>query len=655
MKKENLILELTSHYEKWTDDVQQRLTRVNGWNQITDAYYGKLPDDWAFITRITDPRIKTTLLEKNARLTSGKLKGKFSPREGGDVLGAKINSALVDFQWDMADEGGSMSSKISMADMDTRLYQSKFGLTKWKCVYGADGELKYEGNDFELLDIRDCGMDFSAKFIKGAKWFQHRSWQFIEDLEAQVDVNGNPAFKNLGKIKGDLMHPDSKMSANSEKRNTEYTRRVLELRGLTDHAGEDIAFPIVEIVTEYREDRWITFAPNHNVILRDIPNPYEHGKLPIVQLRYYPIQDDNLGESEVEPVLPLWKAIQATICAYLDEVMLKMRPPLKIVENMARIETIVYGPEAQWMMNDINAVQEMQSNGDSLRYFQTTYSSLVSAFNNAMGGLSQGTSNADPMSGDKTATEIKAVVKQQNARDQKNQTDLAAFITDIVDLWRQNNKQFLFSDPKKSDYVLKIVGREAFEDFKAMGLAEMDLKPEVATMIGDILQQRPETTDAEINQLIEAGQTPRFPVFKNKDEENPEKIEYKAKMIISDQGSVADLYITQEDLEGQYDYIPVVSSLSSNATEEMVQARTQAFNMSINPVVTSQLQLQGKMIDMEEILTDIYEDSGLKGAGKYFIEIPQAPQMPGIPGAMPGQPMPQGTPPQGMPQMPAMA
>ena len=613
--KDNILLEILSHYEKWTDDNNKRLTRKNGWNSITDAYYGKLPDDWAFITRIVDPRIKTSLLEKNARLTNGRLKGRFVPREGGDVLGAKINSALIDFQWDMADDGGSMGTKISIADMDTRMYQSKFGLMKWKCKYNSEGEIEYEGNDFELLDIRDCGMDWNAQHIKGAKWFQHRSWQFIEDLEAQVDVKGKPAFKGLDKIKGDLKN------VNSTKRDNEYTKRVLELRGLEDRAGEDLAYPIVEIVTEYREDRWITFAPNHNLILRDIPNPYDHGKIPVAQLRYYPIQDDPLGESEVEPVLPLWLAIQATICAYMDEVMLKMRPPLKIIETQARMETIVYGPEAQWLVTDPNAITEMSSNGDSLRYFQTTYSALVSAFDNAMGGISQGTSGVDPFSADKTATEIKATVKQQNVRDQKNQSDLSDFIKDIVDQWRANNKQFLFSDDKKSDYVLKIVGRDMFEDLKLMGLAEMELKPEVAKMISDIIQQNPDVSDEEIKQMAEAGSVPKYPVFKNPEEKNPEKIEYKPKMVISDQGSIADIYVTAEDLEGSYDYVPDVVSMSSSATTDMIQARTQAFNLLTNQTVLQLLQQQGYQPDMKEIVSGSLEDLGLKDGEKYFKQI----------------------------------
>ena len=140
----------------------------------------------------------------------------------------------------------------------------------------------------------------------------------------------------------------------------------------------------------------------------------------------------------------------------MDEVILKMRPPLKIIEGQVRLETISYGPEAQWLMNRADAVTEMQSNGEAVRYFQTTYSALTSAFNAAIGMLSQGTSGVDPFNPQKTATEVRASMQQQNARDQKNQQDLSEFIKDVVLMWASNNKQFLFKDPNKQEYVLKL-------------------------------------------------------------------------------------------------------------------------------------------------------------------------------------------------------
>lgn len=636
MAKREILTEVLSHYQAWTDDMNIRLTRKYGWNDITDAYYGKLPDDWPFTSKTTDPRIRTALIEKNAKLVNGKLRGRLVPRESGDIVSARINNAVLDFQWDNAQDGGGMLGKISLCDMDTRLYGSKFGLVKWKTEYDGD-KVKFDGNEFTPLDIRDCGIDYSASHIKDAKWFQHRSWEYIEDLEDQTDVNGQALFNNLGKIRTKIQEKMTDSGIRSSERKNEYTSRVKSLRGLEDRLGTDIAYPQVEVVTEYRSDRWITFCPEHDEIIRDIANPYRHGKIPIVQLRYYSLQDDPIGESEVESVIPLWKAIQATVCGYMDEVILKLRPPLKIIEGAARLETIVYGPEAQWLISRPDAVTEMQSNGEAIRYFETTYVALTSAFNTAMGMMSSGTSGVDPTEQNKTATEVKQSVKQQNVRDEKNQNDLAEFIKDIMLMWLSNNRQFLFSDPKKHDHVLQIVGQENFAYFKQAGLDEMYLPEESAQAVADIIIQNPDISPEEVNEIAEAGKLPKHPVVENPGEKDPEKLKIKKKMSVNEMGDVAKVYVTPEDLEGVYDYIPDVKSMGAGAEAELIQGRQNAVNiLTTNEIVLQLLAQEGFRPKIKELLSSNLEDLGLKDAERFFEKLqPMQPPLPGqvAPGA----------------------
>jgi hypothetical protein len=648
--EEELLKEVMSHFQAWTDDRDKRMTRKYGWDDITDAYYGQLPDDWPFTSRTTDPRIRTALIEKNARLVNGKLRGRLVPRESGDIITARINNAKLDFDWDNANEGGSMLVKLSICDIDTRLYQSKFGLVKWKVEYDDDDKIKFEGNEFTPLDIRDCGMDFSASHIKNAKWFQYESWEFVEDLENQVGPDGKQLFKNLGKVKKAVMDRKTETGLVSSTRNTQYTSRMKTIKGLEDRIGTDMAFPVVLVVHELREDKWIDFCPEQDTIIRTIDNPYKHGKIPVAQLRYYPIQDDPLGESEVESVIPLWRAIQATLCAYMDEVILKMRPPLKIIEGAVRLETVVYNPEAQWLMNRPDAVTEMQSNGESVRYFETTYSALVSAFNTAMGMMSQGTSQLDQFAPDKTATEVRETVKQQNARDEKNQTDLAEFIKDIMLLWLSNNKQFLFTDPSKSEHILRIIGKDNFDYFKKAGMDEMQVLPEAVQAIGDIIEQNPNTSDAEIQQMIDAGSVPKYPVVTNPEEKDITKLKLKPKMSVNETEDIAEIYATEEDFNGTYDYIADVKSMALGASAEMMQGRQAAIQtLTTNPIVLQLLQAEGFMPKVKELLESTFEDLGLKDAERFFEKLP--PPQPMINGQVDqnGQPINPAQP--GTPQM----
>jgi len=621
----DILREVIDHYNQWTEDNEQRRTRKNGWNDVTDAYYGKLPDDWPYISRVVDPRIRTTVIEKNARLLNSKLRGRLVPREGGDVLKARLNNTILDFQWDSANHGGTMLEKWGTMDQDTRLYASKFALVCWKHETDDEGKVTFSGNEFIPLDIRDCGMDMGCNNIRDAKWFQYREWLQVSDLDKdssfdEVYDDGSKRKKKLYPGVGQLK---AKMAERSDRRDNAYDTRILTLKGLPDRVGDDKAFPVVEIVTELRGDRQITFSPRYKVVLRDIPNPYWHKKINVVQLKYHSIQGDPIGESEVEPVLPIWKAIQATVCGFLDELNIRLRPPLKILEGKARIETIVFAPEAQWIVDQIDAVTEHQTSNTAINTFQTTYSSLIAAFNAAMGDLSQGTSSIDPFNPGKTATEVRASVKQQNTRDQKNQTSLAEAIQDMMSMWLINNRQFLFADPDKHEHVLRIVGDEMYNYFKRAGLDEMELTEEGMILIGDIIQQQGgNMSDEDLMQLTESAKVPRHPVYTNPNEEDPEKIEAQPKMRINETNDGAELSIVPEDLDGAYDYIADTKSMSAGASEEMIQAQQNALTvLTGNPTVLQLLQGEGVTPNIKEMLISTFEGAGLRDAERFFTTV----------------------------------
>lgn len=638
-------LEVMQHYSWWTDDNQTRKTRPDiGWDEITKAYYGRLPDDWPFISRTTDPRIRTTLLEKNARLTNRPMRGKVAPREGGDIIKARINNALINYQWDAANYGGSMTSKIGITDLDSRLYQSKFGYVYWREVKD-DKQTIFSGNEFMPLNIEDCGMDPNAEGIKDAKWFQMRSYDLVSNLAANADL-----YPGLEELKKRISMDKSKKEVTQTRRDSNYLNANKQLKGLQDRMGTDLAFPVVEKVVEFRSDKQIVFCPKYGVVLGVLNNPYDHKKIPIVQLRYYPTTGDNLGESEVASVLPLWKAIQAVLCAFLDEVILKMRPPLKGIEGSFRMETIVYAPTAIWLMDNINALTEVETRADSVRYFQTTYPALVGAFNTAMGDLSQGISNIDATKADKTATEVRQVSRQQNIRDQKNQLDLGEFVKDIVMLWMSNNRQFLFKDPSQHKYVLRIIGQENYEYFKRLGMDEMVLTPEATKYIEDMVtklqQSGQQVSPSTIQTMADAAKIPKYPIANNPNADNIKDMDIQPKMMVSEMGDSAELNIVPEDLDGLYDFIPDTKSMEMSQSEQVMFARTQAIQTTTNPNVLQLLQLEGWKPKIKDLLVADYEDKGLNDAQRFFEQIqpgagsqPQSPQ-PGFDptgGALPAQ------------------
>jgi len=617
----SILVEVKAHYQDWTDDRDTRMTRENGWNDILDAFFGRLPDNFPYNSQVVDPRLRTTLIEKKARLTNGKLRGRVVPREGTDIIKARIQNALLDFQWDNAMDGGSMNHKWGNMDQDTRLFASSFGLTTWKYDEDEDGKPIFNGNEFKTIDARDIGMG-DCDNIRNAKWAQVSEWLNMEELESENQVPGKPKYPGLPELK-EQMSFDSQ-----DRRDNNYVSRIKSLKGLTDRLGEDKSFPVLEVVTEYRVDRWITFSPKHSVVLRDIDNPYDHGKIPLVQLKYFPLSDDPWGESEVESVLPLWRAIQYTLNGYLDTMNIHMKPPLKIVEGQVRMETIEYGPEATWIVNSLDAIEEHQGTGEPLQYFQTTYSSLVSAFNTAMGDSSQGVGGVDPFNPDKTATEVKKMDKQQNVRDQDNQNALSDAIQDMMLMWISNNKQFLFANEDMHEYLMKIVGEKEFAFFKRSGLDEEILDAGSAQTIADAIQQQGgDISDLQLQELTNAGTTPRFPVVENPNETDPEKISIKPKMRLDETGTEAEISMIPDDLNGVVNYIPDVKSMASGADADFREARKQATELVFNnPAVIQLLQAEGKRPNATEIIKEIFEESGTRDADRFFTNIDAAEQ-----------------------------
>jgi len=349
------------------------------------------------------------------------------------------------------------------------------------------------------------------------------------------------------------------------------------------------------------------------MIIKDGPSPYKHGKIPVCMLRYYPLLDDIYGESEVESVLPLQRAINALVCGFLDECNIKMRPPLKISASGVRIETIEFGPSAKWIMSSPAAVQELEPNGGFVTAFNAAYPMLLAAFNTAMGDMSIGVSNLPPFSTEKTATEVVSMERQQTSRDQYNQLYLSEFLKDIMMMWVANNKQYLFDEASgRKYYILKIVGKENISGLAMLGLGGKEIPNSAIRQIGDIVSQNPSfVSDKMIEDILGEVSVPLHPV-------EVKKGEIKPKLDIKENQVEADLYITPEDMTGEFDYIPDVKSMAAGSSVILSQARQRAMEYVLNPTILSLLQIEGHKVKIKELLTTVLEDAGYRDAESLF-------------------------------------
>ena len=610
--------ECNKHYSMARKDLEQRTFRKNGFDDADKMFASYIDEaSWPYSSTMFDPRPYTTILEKSARLIGSKPKGRMVPREGGDALGAYINNELLSYQWDDNTRlGESMISKWLMMDQGTRKYGSKFGICKWRyeCrVIDGKKVVIYDGPDFVVANTRDCLPNPSYSSIQ--QWFQHREYVTLHDLTKVNDAaRTEPVYKNLNLLRDSLKE---KGTGKGDRRESTTLSKNKQMKGLDDYLGQDETFKTIEIITEYRPDRWITFVPRHGVVIRDIKNPYKHQEIPVIHLKYYPLEDDLYGVSEFEPVSKQIRAINAHLSAYSDRLALKLRPPLHVNPVNVRMHTLVWDPEAKWLMNTPNTdVQIMNMNNGDDASFSQIYNVLVGSLQNALGEASQGVSQVNPTqdNGRVTATEIKDTAFTRNVRDNMNQIFLAEALKKQIMFWHSMNQQFMFQGTKEKAKIIRIVGKDAVEFFNRAGL-------------GDV---RPTHDDALLEAQgmppIDVPAGPRFPV------DLGDEMGEVAKFQPDEYGAGGNLIIEPGDLNGNYDYIPDIESMKTPSNEQIEQKLQAILTTITNPAIAQMLAAENKRPKVSDLLIKLFESTNvIKDADAYFEDIPQQPQMMGAP------------------------
>lgn len=621
-----LLTAVGHHYDVGFEVTEQRDTGRNAIGRISfkeaDELFRSWIDEnnWPYDALIFDPRVFTFIFEKTARLISNKPKGTVTPREGSDILKARLNNELLSYQWDMANRGGTMISKWAQMDMNTRKYGAAFALCPWRFETATKGDkVLFDGPDMQVLNNRNCAPDPTATAIEDCNWFQVRQYVTLQDLKNVNDASRGekPVYENLAELERAVGSDDTVNSGGDNR--VHFTSRDREIAGLTeDPYGQDPIYKTIEIVTEYRKDRWITFAYKHGILLRDIDNPYKNNQIPITMLRYYSVDDDLYGLSEIEPVKGIQKAINALLCQYIDEINQNLYSPIAIGPGVKQ-HTLEWGKGARWMMNNpATDYRIVQTNSNAAQYFNGTYSMLVAAMMTALGESSLGVSNVQPFQTEKTATEVKELTVQRNSRDQFNQIFLAEAIKRQYLLWHSMNQALLFSDDAAGHYVFRIVGRDTMKFMQESGLDANEL-PDESVML---MYQNQEMLGDDIGAegLANQHMVPKFGVNIG----NKKSPEIVPKLSVDSNGKGASIYLEPDDIMGQYDFYIDVESMAVNSDAQRKKAQETAVTMlTSNPNVSALLATENYKPKFKDLFVTWLEDLGIQGAERYFEEIPQ--------------------------------
>jgi hypothetical protein len=278
------------------------------------------------------------------------------PMQNGDLVistpdQASVVGKLLTYQWQR------MGMRTKMYDFikDSLMFSKSFAKVTWNFKtktntymepkVGKNDEItfdekvksKVEHDDpkVEIIDPFDIYVDPDATSLDDAAYIIHRKNVSLKEIK------DNPNYKNADKIK-QASYADQYMD-----KLTRYQDNVPQ---------KDKHKDLVELLEYWEDDRLIVIA-NRSVILRDTPNPYNHKKIPFVDLDDYRDPHKFYGQSELSVIDPLQREINAIRNQRRDYDNLALNPVIRMVPGTLRNpNSAVMAPGNVWMVSDLNSM-----------------------------------------------------------------------------------------------------------------------------------------------------------------------------------------------------------------------------------------------------------------------------------------------------------
>lgn len=380
--------------------------------------------------KIFDPRVSTIELERTARVAAQRPSGKAAALSKNDKGKNMVMNLLLNYQMDNANEQWDFVIKEMMWSFWSRVYGAMFALTPWRV------RQDYVGNELFLLNIYDSFPQPGVS-VQDADWFVAGNRVSIKWL-----LDQDPEVWNMPEIhalRDDLKGTEGEVK---EKNNqSSYTEQVWYPTQMGDKA-----YPKVQLFTEYRGDKWITWAKRVNTkkgreyLLRTVKNDDLEGKLPVVAKYAIPMFEGPLGLGPFQRGKSLQFGTNALINMYMSTVREKLRPQLMVNPANVVMSTLKYDPGAYWFMNQPGRdVQAFQKGAEADNTFNAAYGLMISAMLNQAGTTDTQSSNYTETSLGKTPAAIKSQSMSQGAQDFWEQVMMESAMGQVMERWIMNN------------------------------------------------------------------------------------------------------------------------------------------------------------------------------------------------------------------------
>src|SRR6185369_7451104 len=313
------------------------------------------PIVWSFIETII-----TRMLAKTPTIA-------YKPREYDDTVNSQIFTDLFTYWFDKC----NIYPKVVQWVKNCLIYGTSVAKVDWytspprnvaSYVFDVDGtpQVDKQGNfvtqsvpvtDYDdprlaPVNIYDFFIDPQATTIEDAKWVIHQYWASIKDLEAENAKADSLGKKVYNKYSIDQMKREKRQNI------SEYEVRRKEATGLDSTTADDKTVDRC-LIWEMWEDDHLTVIADGMTILRDVDNPYWHGKKPFIHLVDSIVPHEFWGKGEIEPVEKLLHALNTTQNQRITNIN-------RILSPMWKAKTSVDDDELNFIDNGIIHVNDMQ-------------------------------------------------------------------------------------------------------------------------------------------------------------------------------------------------------------------------------------------------------------------------------------------------------
>lgn len=375
------------------------------------------------LNSLTDSMTDTIYRERASRVV-GQLPEGTTKAIGKKDLGKGLYMDLIRTKWiyPNANSQRNFKTKLYMWKKKTSVYNTV-------CAY-VDKTVSpsgYEGPDFWLVNPRNAIPQRGTASLNDMDYFHIIAFWSPERFQDELDDTDSQYDKDILK---ELM-PSFKSGA----KGSDPDRETQGRRQQTKQSVKQ-----VKVVTRYEagpDGNWCTFLPDYGYrILREIPNPHENGKIPVVALVGEPEFDSWYGTSDYQRSMPMQAANDGVLNGYFQGMNKALNPRTFADTTTLVPQTWSDKPGSLVEFTGPFKVDTEEISTASLSNFQAAQGVIKGAIQ-SIAGTTDTRSNADDASDPafgKTPEAINKISEREATRDKQDRDTFEEACKELIDL-----------------------------------------------------------------------------------------------------------------------------------------------------------------------------------------------------------------------------